>query len=146
MLYIALAGVCHFTYVPDHLVGYRFRRGNISSNYRSMADSLARTTAWIVARWPATPPEVLRRRAYMVNCYLSFLAARQRRFGDALRYRLAAWRARPAGLLSPSTADFLLLSIGLALGIERYYYCFWRAPVVWEPAKRLDRDIATTAS
>jgi glycosyltransferase involved in cell wall biosynthesis len=136
-LYIALAGVCEFALVRSHLVGYRFRRGQISSDIGGMADSLARTTRWITAKWSDTPPQVLRRRDYMVNCYLAFLAVRRRRFLSALRYRAAAWFARPGELVSVSTLDFFLMAIGQFLGIERYYYCFWRAPVIWEPAREL---------
>jgi glycosyltransferase involved in cell wall biosynthesis len=139
-LYIALAAICGFALVPKHLVGYRFRRGQISSDVAGMADSLARTTSWIESRWPDTPREVLRRRSYVVNCYLAFLAARQRRFLGACRYRLAAWTARPAELFSLSTLDFVLLMAGQLLRLERYYYCFWRRPVTWEPAKRLRND------
>lgn len=139
-LYIALAGICGFALVRKHLVGYRFRRGQISSNVAGMADSLARTTSWIVSKWPDTPGKVLRRRAYVVNCYLAFLSARQRRFLDACRYRVAAWSALPADLFSLSTLDFLLLMAGQGLRLERYYYCFWRRPVTWEPARKLRND------
>jgi len=139
-LYIALAGICEFALVRRHLVGYRFRRGQISSDVAGMADSLARTTKWIVAKWPDMPPKVLKRRQYIVNCYLAFLSARRRRFFSALRYRVAAWTARPAELLSLSTLDFLLIMVGQFLRIERYYYCFWRRPVIWEPAKALRND------
>jgi glycosyltransferase involved in cell wall biosynthesis len=139
-LYIALAGVCEFALVRGHLVGYRFRRGQISSDVLGMADSLARTTRWVVARWPDTPSSVLRRRDYVVGCYLAFLAARQRRFLSALRYRAAAWAAQPAELLRVSTLDFFLMMAGQLLGIERYYYCFWRPPVTWEPAKKLRNE------
>jgi len=139
-LYIALAGICEFALVRRHLVGYRFRRGQISSNVSGMADSLARTTQWVVSRWPDTPSEVLRRRAYVVNCYLAFLAARQRRFLSALCYRIAAWTAQPAELISLSTLDFLLMMVGQVLRIERYYYCFWRRPVTWGPAKELRNE------
>jgi hypothetical protein len=132
--------VCEFSVVHRHLVGYRFRRGQISSNVEGMADSLARTTRWIVSRWPDTPSNVLQRRAYMVNCYLAFLAVRQRRFLSALRYRIAAWRAQPGEVLGLSTLDFLLLIVGQLVRVERYYYCFWRTPETWEPAKTLRND------
>jgi glycosyltransferase involved in cell wall biosynthesis len=136
-LYIGLAGICAFSVVRRHLVGYRFRRGQISSDVEGMADSLARTTRWIEAKWPDTPSDVLRRRAYVVNCYLAFLAARQRCFLNAFRYRIAAWTARPTEVLGLSTLDFFLMMIGQVLGMERYYYRFWRPPQTWEPAKML---------
>lgn len=139
-LYIALAGICEFALVRRHLVGYRFRRGQISSDVAGMADSLARTTRWIVSRWPDTPSGVLQRRAYVVNCYLAFLAVRQRRFLGAIRYRIAAWTAQPVELFSLSTLDFLLVTIGQAFRIERYYHCFWRRPATWEPAKKLRKE------
>lgn len=139
-LYIALAGICGFVLVPKHLVGYRFRRGQISSNVEGMASSLARTTRWIAARWADTPPSVLRRRDYVVNCYLAFLSTRQRRFLSALRYRIAAWSAQPNELFSRSTLDFFLMMVGQSFGIDRYYYCFWRTPVTWEPAQKLRND------
>jgi len=136
-LYIALAGLCEFALVRRHLVGYRFRRGQISSDVAGMAESLHRTTRWIESRWSHVPPAVLRHRAYVVNCYLAFLAARQRRFLSALQYRVAAWNALPARVLSLATLDFLLLMVGQCLRIERYYYCFWRRPRTWEPATKL---------
>lgn len=136
-LYIALAAICEFSVVRRHLVGYRFRRGQISGNFTGMADSLERTTRWIVSRWPDTPSRVLRRRAYVVNCYLAFLAARQRRFMSALQYRIAAWTAQPAEVFSLATLDFFPMMVGQVFCIERYYYCFWRAPATWEPARRL---------
>jgi glycosyltransferase involved in cell wall biosynthesis len=131
-LYIALAGICAFTPVRAHLVGYRFRAGNVSSNFSGIADSLGRTTDWIVATWPDMPREVLRRRAYTVNCYLSFLAVRQQSFVAALRYRLAAWTAQPTRACSLSTLGFLLVMLGQVVGVQRYYYRFWRRPVAWE--------------
>lgn len=139
-LYIALAGVCEFSVVPQHLVGYRFRRGQISSNVAAMAHSLARTTSWLASRWPDTPPEVLRRRAYIVNSYLAFLAARQRCFLSAWRYRIAAWTARPAELFSLGTVGFLLMLVGQLCRVERYYYRFWRPPATWEPARNLRKE------
>ena len=139
-LYIALAGVCEFALVRKHLVGYRFRRGQISSDVTGMASSLAQTTQWIVARWPDTPSWVLRRRDYMVNCYLAFLATRRRRFLSALRYRIAAWSAQPNELFSLSTLDFFLMTVGQIVGMERYYYCFWRPPEIWEPAEKLRNE------
>lgn len=136
-LYIALAGICEFSVVRKHLVGYRFRRGQISSNVAAMAESLARTTRWIEASWPDTPSGVLRRRAYVVNCYLAFLSIRQGGFSSAVRYRAAAWTALPAEVFSLSTLDFLLMMIGRVFRLERYYHCFWRRPEIWEPAKSL---------
>jgi hypothetical protein len=73
----------------------------------------------------------------MVNCYLAFLATRRRSFLSALRYRIAAWSAQPGELFSLSTLDYFLMMAGQILGIERYYYGFWRSPVIWEPAKML---------
>lgn len=145
-LYIALAGICEFAVVRRHLVGYRFRRGQISSDVEGMADSLQRTTRWIASRWPDTPVAVLRQRTYIVNCYLAFLAARRRRFLDAFRYRIAAWAAQPSALLSGSTADFLLMMVGQVLGMERYYYRFWRPPETWEPAKALKSNHAAAGA
>ncbi|MCW5733927.1 MAG: glycosyltransferase [Enhydrobacter sp.] len=139
-LYIALAAVCEFSVVRAHLVGYRFRRGQISSNIAAMADSLARTTRWIESRWPDTPAGVMKRRAYIVNRYLAFLAVRQGRFASAVRYRIAALRAQPAELFSLSTLDFPLMMIGRVFGLERYYYSFWRPPAIWEPARKLRNE------
>ena len=143
-LYIALAGICEFSLVPRYLVGYRFRRGQVSNDFVGMADSLERTTRWIVSRWPYAPSTVLRRRAYVVNCYLAFLAARQRHFLSALQYRIAAWSAQPNELIGLGTLDFCLMMFGQLLRIERYYYCFWRRPTTWEPARKL-RDARSLA-
>jgi glycosyltransferase involved in cell wall biosynthesis len=131
-LYIALAAQCRFAVVPDRLVAYRLRPGSQSSNFLTIEASLARTTRWIEATWPDLAPQVLRRRAHVVNCYLSFLAMRAGWIGKAFGYRAAAWKARPEKILDPATLGFLLLAVGETIGLRRYYYDFWRRPVPWQ--------------
>lgn len=138
--YIALAGVCRFAVVRAQLVGYRIRLGSMTSDFRGVAQDLARTTLWIVCNWPATPVGVLRRRAYIVNRYLAFLAVRQRCFVEAFRYRAIAWAAQPTSIFSLATLDFFLMVIGGVLGVTRYYHCFWRRPLPWQAVRDRGRS------
>ena len=133
-LFIALAAICEFAVVPQALVGYRLRSGSVSGDYELMERTLAADTRWIVETWPDTPRRVLRRRAYTVACYLSFLAARRGHVGRALRYRLRAVAARPAELVSASWVGFHYLWIAQLFGVRRYYWAFWRRPAVWPEA------------
>jgi glycosyltransferase involved in cell wall biosynthesis len=130
-LFIALSAICEFVFVPDVLVGYRLRAGSVSGDYELMDRTLARDTLWIVETWPETPRNVLRARAYTVACYLSFLAARRGHVLMALRYRLRAVAARPTELVSSSWIGFHCLWITELLGIQRYYWTFWRPPAPW---------------
>ncbi|MDE3128197.1 MAG: glycosyltransferase family 2 protein [Gemmatimonadota bacterium] len=133
-LFIALSAICAFAVVPEVLVGYRLRAGSVSGDYALMERTLAADARWIVERWPDTPRAVLRRRAYHVACYLSFLAVRAGAVGRALRYRLRAVAARPAELVSASWIGFHFTWIGELLGVRRYYWAFWRAPAPWPAA------------
>ena len=142
-LYIALAAKYQFVLVPECLVGYRLRTSSLSNDFGKVERSLARTTEWIVATWPQTPGSVLRRRSYTVNCYLSFLATRNRRFFRALRYRLGAWRAYPANFPTLETIGFILMMLGEKIGVQRYYYRAWRKPARW-PGATPDRCVSPT--
>ncbi|NZD61450.1 glycosyltransferase family 2 protein [Rhizobium sp. WYCCWR 11290] len=51
-LYLALAETLPFALVPDFLTGYRFTRGNMSSNAYRMLKSHALVMAPIIARYP----------------------------------------------------------------------------------------------
>lgn len=131
---IALANICEFVVVREYLVAYRLRRKSTSTDYLKVEKSLAHSTLWISRRWPDLPRKILGARAYKVNGYLAFLAARGGNFLAALKYKLRAFRAAPARLLGPSPLDFYFLIVGEILGLERYYYRFWRAPKMWSDA------------
>lgn len=139
-LYIALADICEFALVPQHLVGYRLRADSSSRHYRLMEASVHAMTHWIVERWPEVSRKLLSRRTYNAYCYLAFVAARQGDYIQALKYRMTAYRARPAMAFTPSSLGFILLMIGQRLGIHRYYNAFWRTPLLWEGARHLHRD------
>ncbi len=130
-LFTALSAVCDFAVVPETLVGYRLRAGSVSADEALMERTLAADTRWIMETWPETPRHVLRRRAYTVNCYLSFLAARSGHVLDALRYRLRAVAARPSELVRASWLGFHYLWIAELFGVRRYYFPPWRRPVKW---------------
>lgn len=133
-LFIALAAISEFEVVPEVLVGYRLRSNSVSGDYELMERTLAADTRWIAETWPGTPRRVLRRRAYTVACYLSFLAARRGEVMRALRYRLRAVAARPAELASASWIGFHYLWVAQLLGVRRYYWAFWRRPARWAGA------------
>lgn len=130
-LHIAIAAISRCAVIPVALVGYRLRSDSITSNIPEVAADLASTTAWIRRTLPGVSETVLQRRASMVNAYLAFLLARKHQFASALRHRLAAWRNQPHRLLGVEPVGFALLLLGEALGVQRYYYRFWRSPQKW---------------
>jgi glycosyltransferase involved in cell wall biosynthesis len=134
-LYIALSAVCGWIVVPEYLVGYRLGAANASRDYRLMEKTLAADTEWIRREWPATTSEILARRSHTVNCYLGFLAARGGCVLTAMRYRLAALQARPVELFRPSWLGFLYVLALRMMGLERYYFPFWRAPATWSASE-----------
>jgi glycosyltransferase involved in cell wall biosynthesis len=129
---IALAAICEFVVVREYLVAYRGHNSNTSADYLSVEDSLARSTRWISGRWPGLPPKVLRRRAFVINSYLAFLAVKAGHCAKAIKYQMNAFKAVPSKLLSPVLLNLCLLIAGRYLGIQRYYYYFWRAPLKWQ--------------
>lgn len=130
-LHIAVAAVSKCAVVPAHLVAYRLRRDSLTSHIQQVAADLAQTTRWIERTWPSVPKVVLKRRAYVVNNYLAFLSVRQHHFGAALGHRLLSWRYQPNRLLGLEPWGFALLMLGEMLGVQRYYYQFWRKPQKW---------------
>jgi glycosyltransferase involved in cell wall biosynthesis len=130
-MYIALAGAYDYVLVRQHLVGYRIRSGSLSSNYQAMTISLAATRRWIAETWPDTPRDVLRRRDYTVNSYLSFIAARRRHPWRSFQFRIKAWLSRPDRIVSADTMGFYMLLIGQLFGVNVFYFAFWRPPRRW---------------
>lgn len=118
-LHIALAGVCRFAVVPEHLAAYRFTDANSSLDGGWEAE-LAETTAWIRRTWPGTSAAVLRERAFSVDRFLIFWAIRAGSYRAALRFRLRAIRNRPLSLFGRDGVDFVGLMVGRILGIRRY--------------------------
>ncbi|MDR9807246.1 glycosyltransferase family 2 protein [Rhizobium hidalgonense] len=57
-LYLALAETLPFALVPDFLTGYRFTKGNMSSNGYRMLKSHALVMAPIIARYPQLAPDI----------------------------------------------------------------------------------------
>ncbi|AHF85159.1 glycosyl transferase [Rhizobium leguminosarum bv. trifolii WSM1689] len=57
-LYLALAETLPFALVPDFLTGYRFTRGNMSSNAYRMLKSHALVMAPIIARYPGLMSDI----------------------------------------------------------------------------------------
>lgn len=128
---IALANICEFIVVREYLVAYRLGRRSTSTDYLAVENSLACSTLWISATWPDLPERILKRRAYNVNSYLAFLAARAGNFLGAIKYKARAFRAWPARFWGASLLDFYFLILGEIFGIERYYYRVWRVPKAW---------------
>ncbi len=126
--YTALAGVCRFAVIPECLTGYRLRPDSASVNVGPMEVAIAQVTRWIQATWPDLPQHVFRERAYTVNTYLAFLAARAGRYRQALQYLGKACRAKPRAILDLSIARYLALIPAEALGLRRYQWQFWRTP------------------
>ncbi|HVB32203.1 MAG TPA: glycosyltransferase family 2 protein [Gemmatimonadaceae bacterium] len=145
-LFIALAAICEFAVVPQALVGYRLRSDSVSGDYELMERTLAADSEWIEETWPDTPRAVLRRRAYTVACYLSFLAARRGDVLSALRYRLRAVAARPLELVSPAWVGFHYLWIAQLFGVRRYYWALWKRPARWPDAVEVTAAASAGAS
>ncbi len=139
-LYIRLAAVCEWVLVPEVLVGYRLRGDSASADYRFMDRTMAGDTRWIQEHWPETPRDVLARRTYVVNAYLSFLALRGGHILRAIRYRLAALVAQPKELLGIDFWGFQYIAWLQLFGVQRYYFPFWKDPELWPGAVPLNRS------
>lgn len=127
-LYTALAGVCHFAVVPQHLTGYRLRDDSASIGFERMEASLDTITAWIRRRWPELPEQVFRDRSHTVNAYLAVLAIREGAFGAALGRLGRALRARPRRIFAFSYLRLFFLLAAHGVGIRTFRWDFWRTP------------------
>jgi glycosyltransferase involved in cell wall biosynthesis len=127
--YTELAAVCEFDRVPEFLVGYRLRDESASmTNARAMDRAIEETTAWVRQKWPDLPEHLFVERAYTVGLYLAFLAIRQRKYGDALRYIWRSLKARPSRILAFDLLRLLILMPLHMAGFRRYRLLFWRKP------------------
>lgn len=132
--YTALAGVCEFAIVPDHLTGYRLRPDSASLDVAAMEAAVAQVTAWIQKSWPSLPAAVLRDRRHVVEAYLAVLAVRQRLYARALHHLGAAFWARPNRLFDSSYLRLFALLIAHSVGLRHYRWAFWREPPLFGSA------------
>lgn len=123
MLYLALSDICEFAVVPEYLVGYRQWTGANSMNIAAMQQSMEQVTRWVFQKWPTLSDGIKRWNAYSTNVYLAGRAIETNRLAAALRYRVAAYRARPAALLEKSSfkqdARLLVRLAGLRRSVRR---------------------------
>lgn len=127
-LYTALAGVCRFAVVPQHLTGYRLRDDSASMGFERMEASLETITAWIRRRWPELPERLFRDRSHTVHAYLAVLAIREGAFGPALRRLGRAFLARPGRVFAFSYLRLFFLLAAHRVGIRTFRWQFWRPP------------------
>jgi glycosyltransferase involved in cell wall biosynthesis len=118
-LYLALSEVCEFKVVPEYLVGYRQSTGSVSRDVTAMAQSLELVTLWLFEKWPNLPDEVRRSSIYNNGVYLARRAMENNQFTAALRYRLIAYKARPAAFLERSSFEFGACVLAQMLGIRQ---------------------------
>ncbi|MBO0801405.1 MAG: glycosyltransferase family 2 protein, partial [Blastocatellia bacterium] len=85
-LYLALAEICQFVFVPACLVGYRKFSGSMSSNVETMARSISLVREWSEQRWPNIPRRHWRRQNYFMGNYLAHQAVVGDRFAEAMLY------------------------------------------------------------
>ena len=105
-LYLALSEICEFAVVAEYLVGYRQWKGSMSRNVIAMAHSIELVDRWLFEKWPDRTGNVKRRKMYENYDYFSLLALDNRQLWIALRYRMLAYKARPAALLKRSNLGF----------------------------------------
>jgi glycosyltransferase involved in cell wall biosynthesis len=129
--YTALAGVCEFAVVPEHLTGYRLHLKSASVNVRPMEKAIESVTEWIIEKWPWLPESVFVERSYTVNAYLAVLAIRQRKFLHALRYLALALRARPGKVRTLSYLQLYPLLLAHAIGLRTFRWQFWQKPALF---------------
>jgi glycosyltransferase involved in cell wall biosynthesis len=132
MLYLALSDLCEFAVVPDYLVGYRQWTGANSMNVAAMEQSMEQVTRWIFQKWPTLSDSVKHWNAYCTNVYLASRAIATNRLAAALRYRVAAYRARPAALLELSSFMQTARLLSRAAGLRRAVRNRAEAPVVFQ--------------
>ncbi|MDC9834383.1 glycosyltransferase family 2 protein [Rhizobium binxianense] len=70
-LYLALAETLPFALVPDFLTGYRFTRGNMSSNGYRMLKSHALVMAPIIARYPQLTRDIRTAQFHTTHWYFN---------------------------------------------------------------------------
>lgn len=127
--YTALAGVCEFAVIPQHLTAYRLRKGSASVvSVTDMEAAIDEVTQWILQSWPDIPRWVLLERKYVVASYLSFLATRQRKFLLALKFLRQSIKMKPDRLCSLATLEVLAMLCTHAAGIRVYRWDFWNKP------------------
>jgi glycosyltransferase involved in cell wall biosynthesis len=145
--YTALAGICEFAVVPEYLTGYRLRADSASVNALPMEKAVAQVTDWIRRTWPWLPNDVLRDRDHTVDAYLAFLAIRERKFGHAFRFLVAALRAHPSKLVTLSYAQLYFLLLAHVVKLRCYRWAFWRRPrLAWSPTVPNGTPIAESRS
>ena len=114
---LALAEICEFAVVPEHLVGYRQSSATMSKNVAAMQQAFQTVAQWVDDRWPDMPNSVKRRMHYHVNAYLAHQALAKNQIATALRYQVSGHLAYPPSLLTRTASitmlRFLLRSFGL---------------------------------
>jgi glycosyltransferase involved in cell wall biosynthesis len=116
--YLAISEVCDFVLVPDYLVGYRQSRESMSRNIAAMAQSMSFVNCWMTEKWPRLPNEVKRISAYNAAIYLSRLALEDDQIGQAVKYRLRAFKARPSAMYERSTVRFVVSVAARLFGVR----------------------------
>jgi glycosyltransferase involved in cell wall biosynthesis len=105
-LYLALAEICDFVFVPRYLVGYRKSQTAMSANFVVMQRSMDLVRQWARERWPLVAGEHWRRSRYVSNLYLAYAAVESGSIGHGAMLYARAVQAHPGQLASLQTLTF----------------------------------------
>lgn len=123
---LALAEICEFAVVCEHLVGYRQSSTTMSKNIAAMQQAFETVAQWIEDRWPNTPNSIKRQMHYNMNAYLAHQALSKDKITTALRYQINGHWAYPPSLLTPIALATALRFSSRALGLRRSAFTFKR--------------------
>ena len=113
------AAVARIGLVPAPLVGYRLRPDSATSAGAWRAE-LAKATRKIRALWPDLAPSLLRRRAFHIEFFLTFLAIRRRAFPIASGLIMRGWAHMPGKIFSRESWDIMALYASHLVGAPAY--------------------------
>ena len=117
-LQLALAKVCRFAVVPEHLVGYRQRSGSLSKNVDRHEAGMAVVSRWILGEWPDMPAPVRRAMTFNLKSYLAHQALANGDIARSVRLKSQAFLAMPSQMASVDGCRFAARLLVRMLGIR----------------------------
>ena len=134
-LYLELAAICEFAFIPAHLVGYRKCRASMSEDVEQITQSGSLVSQWIKERWPYIPKIHWKRQRYFTNSFLADQALKRNQFADAIRFHLLSFAAMPSELMQRETLNFYVRMAARLVGFRRSQMkrtpldVFWACPL-----------------
>jgi glycosyltransferase involved in cell wall biosynthesis len=116
---LALAEICEFAPVREHLVGYRQSSTTMSKNIAAMQRAFESVSQWLDGRWPDMPSNIKKRMHYNINAYLAHQALTKNQIAAAWHYQLNGYMAYLPSLLTPAGAMTLLRFVVRTFGLRR---------------------------